>query len=270
MPKEELRERAGIRYLTYRTMQGNGIMHGFTMRHGGVSLPPYDSLNLGAHVGDRPEAVLQNRKSLADALGYLPEHVVAGQQVHGTAVRRVSVEDRGRGSLQAEDALADTDGLLCTEPDVVLMAHSADCSLLFFYEPDRRCVGLAHAGWRGAVAGMAPAMVEAMVGLGCVREKIRVALSPSVGPCCYQVGENVAREVAGHLREHVLTEHGDRLHLDLAGLHVGLLQEAGIGRDNITRSDYCTNCRPDLFFSYRASGGATGRMAGIIALIPFG
>lgn len=266
MHKEEIREAGGIRFLEFGLLRQSGVLHGYTLRQGGVSRPPFASLNMGLHVGDDREHVLENRQRLATALGYSAGDVVAGQQVHGTVIARAAKEVKGSGSTGEHSALAGTDGLICNEPGIVLMAHSADCTLLFFHDPVARWIGLAHAGWRGAVAGMGPAMVEAMCAKGCVRENIHAVLAPSIGPCCYKVGENVAEAVPGQLRRHVLSARGDGVYFDLPGLQRLQLLASGIRHERLAKSAYCTSCRCDLFYSYRASAGQTGRMAGVIML----
>jgi YfiH family protein len=267
MRSEEIREAGGVRWLAFASLGQAGLMHGFSLRTGGVSPAPCDTLNLGFHVEDDPCNVLENRGRLGRALGYNPEDVTSGEQVHKTHIIVVNKSMRGLGHRSYEDALPETDGLVCLEPGIVLMAHSADCTLLFFHDPVKRCIGLAHAGWRGAVAGMGPAMVEVMAALGCLRENIRVAISPTVGSCCYRVGENVAEQVPAHLRQKVMSIRDGGFFMDLPGLQRLQLGDEGIGDENITQSGYCTNCRDDLFFSYRASVGKTGRMAGVISLL---
>lgn len=266
--KEEIRTAGNINYLTFANLHSSELLHAFTLRQGGVSLAPFDTLNLGAHVGDEPAAVRTNRDLLAKALGYQDRHVFSGQQTHGIRIEQVTAKNRLSANEFMETALPDTDGLICLEPDVVLLAYAADCTILFFFDPQRRCIGLAHAGWRGAVAGMASAMVEAMARLGCLRQNIRVALSPSIGPCCYQVGDNLAREVVDRQKSELLLQRKDGIYFDLPGYHLRLLQEAGIGAKNIVSSRYCTSCYRQYFFSYRKAGGRTGRMAGIISLRP--
>lgn len=266
MRSEEIRERAGIRYLVFANLQDERLTHGFTLRTGGASLAPYNSLNLGLHVGDDPQAVLKNRHLLAAALQYEEQKVTVGQQVHGTMIREVSEQNTGCGHATLIDALPDTDGLICSQPDIVLMAHAADCTLLFFYDPQRCCIGLAHAGWRGAVCGMGPRMVDAMLKQGCSVDHLRVALAPSIGPCCYKVGESVIHKVENHLRSSVLKEVMGDTYFDLPKYQALQLQEAGIRSEHLTKSAYCTNCHPDLFYSYRAAGGHTGRMAGVISM----
>ena len=262
---EELRESRGIRYLVFNHFVQSNVMHGFTLREGGVSQAPYDTLNLGLHVGDQAHAVQENRRRLAQALGYSPDRVTVGQQVHKTEIVQVTSELIGRGHMCGEDALPQTDGLISTEPNIILMAHAADCTILFFHDAKTGCIGIAHAGWRGAVAGMGPKMVTAMEAVGCRRENIRIALSPCIGPCCYQVGDNVAEEIQSDLRHHVLSNRDGQIHFDMPGLHALQLYQAGVLHSNLVQSQYCTNCNPDLFFSYRASGGHTGRMVGMIS-----
>jgi YfiH family protein len=266
MRNEEIREAGSISYLSFGNLNTEGVLHGFSLRHGGVSASPYHTLNLGEHVGDDALSVQKNRIRLAVALDYQPEDVTVGQQVHGTHIARVTAHQRGLGHFCASDALPETDGLVTTEPGIVLMAHSADCTLLFFHDPQRNCIALAHAGWRGAVAGMAEAMVEEMALLGCLRENIRVALSPSIGPCCYRVGENVVQATQSNFRDDVFIQKQEGIYFDLPGLQARQLMTAGIREENLLRSRYCTNCHHELFFSYRASGGTTGRMAGVIAM----
>lgn len=266
MEAERIVAAGGVRFLQFAALSAEGLVHGFSLRRGGVSPPPYNELNLGLHVGDDPDLVRENRRRLAAALGYAPENVVACRQVHGTTIRRVGAGEKGLGHADYADALPATDGLLTREPQVVLMAHAADCTLLFFYDPKTRCIGLAHAGWRGAVAGMGALMVEAMCQYGCQRENIRVVLSPSIGPCCYRVGEEVVEAVPPRFRSQVLRQVGQAYYLDLPGLQLLSLLETGIKESNLFRSKFCTHCRTDLFYSHRAAGGITGRMAGIIFL----
>ncbi|NLN06481.1 MAG: peptidoglycan editing factor PgeF [Firmicutes bacterium] len=256
----------GISYLVFANLEQAKVLHGFSLRHGGVSSPPYDSLNMGLHVGDEEAKVLENRRRFAQALGYRVEKVVTGRQVHGISIARVTGKEAGRGHASYAAALPDTDGLITTAADVVLMAHAADCTLLFFYDPHIPCIGLAHAGWRGAVAGMGPAMVGAMCEAGSRPERILVALAPTIGPCCLQVGEDVADAVPADLCPQVVHRTGDGFYLDLPEFHALQLVAAGIRRDNLVKSSYCTKCRQDLFYSYRGAGGRTGRMAGIIML----
>jgi hypothetical protein len=266
MEKETIISRQGIAFLSYCNLTDESILHGFSLRQGGQSRAPYDTLNLGLHVADAQNTVLENRRCFAEAVGYAPEAVVTGQQIHGHRVAVVSEQMKGRGHLQAAAAVPGTDGLITAEPGIVLMAHSADCTVLFFYDPVVRCIGLAHAGWRGAVAGMGPAMVDAMAAQGCLRENIRVALSPTIGPCCYRVGVELTESVPQKYLRTLNRRNNGEIFFNLPALQQLSLIEAGVIKDNIITSRYCTHCHTDLFFSHRAAGGVTGRMAGVISL----
>ncbi len=260
-----LKSAGGVSFLTFGGALG-AVTHCFSLRGGGVSEHPYHWLNTGFHVGDDRAAVAENRRRLAEAVGFPAQDVVAGQQVHGTVVAVVTAADKGRGACSDESALPQTDGLVSAEPGLPLMAHSADCLLLFFYNPGAGHIGMAHAGWRGAVAGIGGAMVDALRHLGSLPADLHVALSPAIGPCCYRVGAEFPRQVPSHLRKQVLVRREGELYFDLPGLQRLLLAEYGLRPENIIPSPYCTACHQDKFYSYRGAGGRTGRMAGVIML----
>ncbi len=267
MNKETIVSRRGIAFLSYGNIAGAKVLHGFSLRMGGQSPVPYDTLNLGLHVADDRDTVLQNRRHFAEAVGYPQEAVVAGEQVHGTQVAVVTGGMKGCGHLHTADALPSTDGMVTAEPGIVLMAYSADCTILFFYDPVNSCVGVAHAGWRGAVADMAAIMVNVMVDMGCHRENIRTAFSPAIGQCCYRVGTEFADCVPKKYRQALKRNKDGEMFLNLQAIHRLSLTAEGVAEENIAGSRYCTCCRTDMFFSYRAAAGVTGRMAGVISLL---
>jgi YfiH family protein len=266
MAEEMIRVHLGLSVLKFGNLLADGVTHGFSLRSGGVSTPPFDFLNLGFHVGDDRLAVQENRRRLAAAQGLTALKPASGQQVHGASIVWVTQEqaicdwDRDAGSIPG------TDGLITGDAGVVLMAYAADCTLLFFYHAAKKCVGLAHAGWRGALAGIGAGLVDKLARIGCRRETIRVALSPSIGPCCFRVGPEVAERVPAKYHRHSLIKRKQGYFFDLPGFHKLQLLEAGIAGDNLFVSEFCTSCHSDKFFSYRAAGGRTGRMAGFIAL----
>lgn len=266
MGQEIIREYQGLPLLKFSHLLADGVPHGFSLRSGGVSAPPYDSLNLGFHVGDDRPAVRENRRRLAAAQNLSALKLVTGQQVHGASIVWVREEQAQCGWDSDAHTIPGTDGLITGDPGVVLMAHAADCTLLFFYHAAKKYVGLAHAGWRGAVAGIGTGLVDKLACQGCRRETIRVALSPSIGPCCFRVGPEVAERVPAKYHRHILAKRKQGYYFDLPGFHKLQLLESGIAEDNLFVSKYCTSCHGDKFFSYRAAGGRTGRMAGFIAL----
>jgi YfiH family protein len=182
----------GVPLIQFDVLSRAGVVHGFTTRAGGVSAGPYATLNLGLHGGDDPAAVLANRRRVAEALGVPLESWVCGQQVHRPGIVLVDAKDRGRGALSHADALPATDALTTAARGVTLATFSADCPLVAVVDPGVPAIGLAHASWRNTVARIVERVVAQMAAvLGCRPERMRAAISPSAGPCCYEVGPEV-------------------------------------------------------------------------------
>lgn len=245
-----------------------GLVAGFTLRSGGHSTAPYHSLNLGLHVGDSPERVRLNREQLCRTLGFPFAAWTCAEQVHGTAVRQVTWETRGAGREQLATALKAVDGLHTNEAGILLTSFYADCVPLYFLDPQRGVIALAHAGWRGTVGRIAAVMLQALVdNYGCAPDSIWVAIGPAIGGCCYEVDERVMDEVRRlpcHWERCVQPVSAGRWKLDLAALNQLILAAVGVPASRITRSSYCTACHPELFFSHRRDAGRTGRMASFI------
>jgi len=248
-----------------RGFGGPGLWHAFSLRHRGVSAGPYASLNLGLHVGDEPQRVLENRRRLLAALGKAHSGAVLPQQVHGANVTVVTARDGGAGILDAGSAIAACDGLVTAEPGLALMALFADCAPVFFYSARRKVVGLAHAGWRGVVAGVAEAVLQVMAReFGVAEDEVQVAIGPCIGPCCYRIGTEVAQRFEERGLGQALSAHP--LSVDLTCALRLQLQGRGVRPERVVSARTCTSCRGDLFFSHRRDGGRTGRMAAVIGL----
>lgn len=254
-----------------------GLSAGFTGRGGGISEPPYDSLNLAYHVGDDPQHVVQNRRRLARTLGFAPEAWTCGEQVHGKNIAVVRAEDRGMGRLDRSSAFQETDGLVTNVPDVLLASFYADCVPLYFADPVNRAVGLAHAGWKGTVRLIAAEMIGTMEReFGSRRSDIRTAIGPSIGECCYEVDEAVMEKVRGALPLALDGNGGapyfspsaneGKTMLNLKEMNRIIMIKAGILPTHIECTTWCTSCHPEYFFSYRKQGGVTGRMASWIGM----
>jgi len=247
----------------------DGFVHGVSTRRGGVSRGPFESLNLGLHVGDDPAAVLENRRRLCQALGVELDALVAGDQVLGNVVAWATEAHRGRGARHANTALPHTDALVTDTPGLVLAAFSADCPLVALADPVRRAVGLAHASRRGTLGSIALRTVRAMERLlGCRPADMVAAIAPSIGPCCYEVGGEVAAEARAALpdAERFLARRNGRWHMDLWAANAAQLAEAGLDPRRIEPPSLCTRCRAETFFSHRASGGTTGRFAVLLGI----
>lgn len=242
------------------------VKHGFSLRLGGKSSGPYTSLNMGLHVQDSVERVLENRKLWSEVLGIDPTKVVAAEQVHGSAIHLVTREDWGRGYRNAEDAIPQCDGLISGEPGTCLVSFHADCVPLFFYHPPTGAVGLAHAGWKGTLSGVGKKTVAAFTEhFDADPAELCVAIGPSIGPCCYEVGEDLADKFIDAFGSVVVRKSiCGRPHLDLWLTNTLGLVQAGVLPENISRADVCTACHPSLFYSYRLVQGPTGRMAAFI------
>lgn len=264
---------ADVTVITFDLLNGSGVAeHCFTTRRGGVSAGPYSSLNMALHVGDREQDVLENRHRACALLGASLDDLVAGQQVHGAGVAVVDAAQRGAGSRQYESALPDTDALITGRPGLVLASFYADCVPIYLLDPRRRAAGLAHAGWQGTRQKIAARAVQAMQSaLGCRPADILAVIGPSIGPCCYTVGEDVHRHFAaafpGAVQSLARPAETGKWHLDLWRANRLVLMEAGLKEGNIYTARLCTNCREDLFFSYRRQRGRCGRMAALIRLL---
>jgi purine-nucleoside/S-methyl-5'-thioadenosine phosphorylase / adenosine deaminase len=247
----------------------DGFPHGFSTRVGGVSAPPFDSLNLGGKWGDVVEAVSENRRRFFTAAGVHGRSIYQARQVHGVAVVRVRAGD-DRGQVSRTDA----DGLCTDAPGLALGVFVADCIPALFADPRTGAVAAAHAGWRGTVAGVLPATVRALAGLGARPEDLRVALGPSIGPCCFEVGAEVVAAFAPAFPADVIRPSPkgkpDRWHIDLRAANRFLLERAGVPPAAIDDRPPCTSCERARFFSYRRDGAATGQMMGVIAALEGG
>lgn len=250
---------------------------GFTGRGGGVSSAPWESLNIGLHVGDVADDVIENRRLLAEAIGWPFESWTSAEQVHGSSVYQVREEERGRGNLSMKDAIAGCDAIMTNVEGVLLTSFYADCVPLYYYDPEHRAVALAHAGWRGTVAGIAEETVSRMTeAYGTRPERLLTAIGPSIGGCCYEVDGAVVTEIERMIGELGLDEEtaarclkpaaGGKAMADLKEINRQIMIKAGILTSRIEITKWCTGCEVELFFSHRMEGGKTGRMASWIGL----
>ncbi|HET7454857.1 MAG TPA: polyphenol oxidase family protein [Solirubrobacterales bacterium] len=246
------RERDGVRWLEADL---GGARAAFSTRRGGVSEPPFDQLNLGILTEDDPEAVTENRRRLAAALDLDPEQVVYALQVHGTRlIDHPEGASASRGSFvrhfrtkEPRDALPKADGHVVREAGAAPLVFVADCLPVALHGPGG--LAMVHAGRRGLAGGIVGAAAEAVGATSA-------AIGPGIGPCCYEVGEEVLDAFA---------DLGDGIAegrmLDLPEVARRRLAEAGVER--VESAGLCTSCEPTLFFSHRRDRGRTGRQAGI-------
>nr|WP_232510264.1 peptidoglycan editing factor PgeF [Paenibacillus crassostreae] len=255
----------------------HSITVGFTGRSGGTSQPPYDSLNCAFHVNDDPIDVINNRQRIVDTLGFSLDSWTCGEQVHSNHIEKVNHIDIGRGKKDRSTAFQNTDGLLTNVPGVLLTSFYADCVPLYFLDPIKQVVGLAHAGWKGTVLQIAANMVDKMKqDYGSNINDIRAAIGPSIGACCYEVDDKVMSRVYElekdtrgnnqHVTNWYQYKDNGKSMLNLKEINRQIMMKAGILPTHIECTSWCTSCHHDLFFSYRKDGGVTGRMASWIGI----
>jgi polyphenol oxidase len=245
----EWRERNGVRWLEAKM---HGAHAAFTTRLGGVSEPPFDSLNLGILTDDEEAAVRENRKRLAAALGIEPGQVPIALQVHGAQIVQHSGPQRPSPFAEPGSPLPEADGHVVTAPGLTPLVFVADCLPIALL--GTRGLALLHCGWRPLAAGIV-AKGATMVGAS------EAAIGPGIGPCCYEVGEEVLGAFSD-LGEGI----ADGRMLDLPEVARRLLAAAGVRK--VQSSGLCTSCESELFFSHRRDGGRTGRQAGLAWLNP--
>ena len=223
-----------------------GYVVAFTTRHGGVSEGPYASLNLGVRTGDDPQRARENRRIACAALGADIGRLALNHQVHSSRIVRATPSAHGEKA----------DGLWTDEPGVPVLAMSADCLPIALVRTDgKRAVAVLHAGWKGLLAGVVAEAVKAIGG-----GALAAAIGPAIGPCCYEVGE----EVAAPYRERFGDDVMQGRKLDLWTSAERALRAARVPK--IDRFDRCTSCEPETFFSHRRDNGDTGRQ-GVIAYV---
>jgi polyphenol oxidase len=253
-PVARLEERGDLEVLAWPDLERLGLDAVVTTRTGGVSVGPYESLNLGLHVGDDPDAVLENRRRAAAVLGASLDGLVFGQQVHGARASVVGPAERGRGARDQSDALADTDSLVTTDKGTVLVTLVADCVPVLLFDPQARVLACAHAGWRGALSGVLEETIAVMRSLGASADRMVAAIGPAVATERYQVGAEVfaaARAVLGRDVSALAPPDGSgRWLLDLTGVVRCLLERAGVEPASCLVTPYVTG---DQFFSDRAA-----------------
>ena len=269
----EFRQRGGLEVLAWPAFDGFPLDVMVTTRHGGVSPGSYATLNLSLHVGDEAADVLENRRRAAESMGAGPGDFVFCNQVHGREVAIVTAEDRGRGARSLDDAIGNADALVTTDPGTVLVVMVADCVPIVLYDPAAHVLACVHAGWRGTVARVTDAALEAMATLGARPQNVIAGVGPAVSADGYQVGNDVAEAVHesfGAQAQNVIRPDGTgRWLLDLWTANLLILGQAGVTRERTHVAAIPTGAEPGQFFSDRAIRPC-GRFAAIARLHPRG
>ncbi|MDQ4078637.1 MAG: peptidoglycan editing factor PgeF [Chloroflexota bacterium] len=249
----------GIPFLQFESIPVERVVHGVFTRHGGVSLEPWAGLNFSITVGDSHENVRQNHVLAHEALGLDPARMMDRHLMHTSRTWHADERHLGMDAPLADAAVTRT-------PYLSFVMTSADCQTILAYDPVRHVLGVAHAGWRGTLDGIALSLVQAMEVESSRARDLRVALGPAIGHCCYEVGPEVAACAAMWPggEQWVYVGPRGREMLDLAAANESILRRAGVV--HIEHSNLCTACRTDLFYSHRAEPPTTGRFALVAAL----
>jgi YfiH family protein len=242
----EWRERDGVRWLEAELP---GARAAFSTRLGGVSDSPYEALNVAILTGDSPESVRENRERLAAALGRGPESVVMGRQVHGAELHAHEARQEPRVYADVVPSPIEVDAHATADPELTPLVMVADCLPVALTGPGG--VAMAHGGWRGLAGGI---LAEAAAAV----DAEAAAIGPGIGPCCYEVGEEVLAEFDG------MDGVARGRMLDLTAVAQRLLEQAGV--ESVESSGLCTSCNAELFYSHRRDGERTGRQAGLVWL----
>ena len=252
----EITEFAG---LTSQRLTGAGFRHAFFTRQGGVSAPPWDTLSFAASVGDDPVAVRENFARAALFLGVDAARVYVLSQVHGTAARTLTgAEDRDEVIKLLGDVT------VSRASDVACGVRSADCVPVLVGDRESGAAAAIHSGWRGTVSNATAAGVAALRALIGGPGALVAAIGPHIERCCFEVGDDVAAELAGcsTLGATIVSREGGKAHVDLRRIVRAQLEAVGV--TEIDDVPGCTVCERELFHSYRRDGARSGRMLSAI------
>lgn len=260
-------QRGGIAWHTDPALAHEGVVLAFTESIGGTSVGPFASLNLGSHVGDDPKAVDLNRMLLLEALNLsgCRENLTMAQQVHADRIAVVDDALRGSGAYAASGTppIPETDSLVTGLSDVPLLLCFADCVPVALVAPGP-VVAVAHAGWRGALLGVPGSTAVALAASAdCEVGDIRAYIGPHIRSCHYDVSDEILSNFAQRFGTVAQADSGG---LDLSRVVTASLTESGVDQCNIAGLGICTAETTDLFFSYRAQGGLTGRHGALVCI----
>ncbi len=265
----KLSVKGGAGYLSFpRFDETDGLKHAFSTRIGGKSEGVFAAMNLGLRRGDDDDIVHENFEIFCNGLGIEKKSLVAGAQDHHTNIRRVTKNECGIGIDKPKD-MESIDGLCTNEEGVSLVIYAADCVPLYFYDPENRAIGLAHAGWRGTAADMAGTMVRRMQDeFGSNPEKLITAIGPSIGPKSFEVDKPCADEfynIEG-MDKYIIDNKNGKYHVNLWNVNREYLLRAGVKEENIFIGNVDSYENSDLIFSHRKTRGQRGANIAVMQL----
>ncbi len=240
-----------------------GIAHAFTSKAGGFSHGKIEGLNLGFRVGDNCDDVTKNYKLLSQDLKIPFENITSAKQIHSADIRVVTEKEKGCG-VSRNDEIFEADGLVTNCKNIPLCVFYADCVPILLTDLEAGVVAAVHSGWRGTVLEIARRSIEKMCSeFGALPQNIKAAIGPSIGRCCFETGEEVAKQFDCDL---ISADKNNKFKVDLWEANRRILVKSGVCEANIDIMGLCTVCHSDILYSYRTHGENTGRMGAIVML----
>lgn len=251
-------------FLTSPLLTREGFVHAFSTRLGGVSVGSFASMNLARNLGDDPEAVAENHRRFAARLGLAPDSVVETSQVHGDVV--ADVDDT---TDPIASRVVEADALVARTAGRAVGVRTADCVPILIADPRTGLVAAVHAGWRGAVLGVVERAVERLGAYGATQGELLVAIGPHIGPDAFEVGEDVAGQIAESAAdERVIVRGHPKPHVDLERVVRCALARSGVVDARVERVPGCTHDEAARFHSHRRDGRGSGRqLSAIVARV---
>ncbi|MGI6169116.1 MAG: peptidoglycan editing factor PgeF [Christensenellales bacterium] len=260
-------EKNGCGVLQVPALQNQPMLrHCFTTRIGGVSEAPFASLNMGLRRSDSRENLMENYRRVCEALHFDFNKLTLVNYNHGTGVAIAKQADAGTG-VHKSDFPFECDGIVTNVTGLPLVTLHADCLAVFLLDPVKKAIGLCHAGWRGVEAGVAVETLHAMQeAFGSQATDCIAGVGAGIGPCCFEVDEDIAAKFADGFGEAVMLRSGAKPHVNLHACVAQQLEKAGLLPNHITLDNHCTCCDEALFYSLRRDQ-ETGAMAAIMQLV---
>ncbi|WP_141431271.1 peptidoglycan editing factor PgeF [Bacillus sp. 03113] len=245
-----------------------GLIAGFTTKNGGKSTNAFSSLNVGFHVHDSTEKVYENRQILANLLDMPLTNWVGAEQTHYIHIQPITKAEKGKGASRYDQSFKQTDGFFTFDKNILLTLCFADCVPLYFIHPKSKAIAIAHAGWKGTIQGIGREMVQQFNKNGIHATELLVVIGPSICEKCYVVDDNVIDLVRNNLADvekkpYTFIKEHEYL-LDLKELNRQILLHSGVLKENIVKTQFCTSCHQEYFYSHRRDRGNTGRMMSFI------
>ena len=249
--------------LSFDGLLGPGVGGFSSTRQGGSSSGAFNSLNLGTNTGDDPASVLKNRRAAFEAAGLDAGRCVYLEQVHGKVIQKAEAFDAGKGLERFEEGMKGTDAVFTRERGLALAIGHADCLAVVLVDVEASILGVAHAGWRGALAKLPAELAKVLFLEGAKPQRLKALLSPCLSPAGLELSEKehqLFSQAFGSLNGMADALKEGKFHLDLKACAVRQLLEAGLEASQIVSQPLYSDAQADLFFSYRRDQGKTGRM----------